>query len=165
MTWYCLATASYRLVPRIRRFPPIAPKHQRKFRECPRPGVISIRKNRSTGVDEVYIQDARKDTVSREVLRHGEFKDVVELTRVRDYFLCTFFRLCFLSSIASSLRLLYVLLASVKVESAGNTTPQRLFPLAVNVMRLKIHKLKQDVHEHLIPKWQSRDQDVTMVNA
>lgn len=90
---------------------------------------------------------------------------MVELTRVRDYFLCTSLHLCFLLSIASSLRLFCALLASVKVESAGNTTPQRLFPLAVNVMRSKIQKLKQDIHEHLIPKWQSQDQDVTMADA
>lgn len=57
------------------------------------------------------------------------------------------------------------LATTVKVESAGNTTPQRLFPLAVNVMRLKIQKLKQDIHEHLIPKWQSQDRDVTMADA
>jgi len=138
--WSPVATASYRLLPRIRILSPIPSKHQHKFQECFPPGVIGIRKNRLTAVQEVYIQDARKDTVSREVLRHGEFKDMVELTRVRDYFL-------------------------FKVESAGNTTPQRLFPLAVNVMRSKIQKLKKDIHEHLIPKWQSQDQDVTMADA
>lgn len=85
----CLATASYRLLPRINILSPIPPEHQRKFQECFPPGVIGIRTNPSTGVDEAYVQDARKDTVSREVLRHEEFKDIVTLTRVRDYFLCT----------------------------------------------------------------------------
>ena len=84
-----IATASYRLLPRINILSPIPLQHQRKFKECFPPGVIGIRKNPSTGIDEVYVQDARKDTVSREVLRHQEFKDIVKLTRVRDYFLCT----------------------------------------------------------------------------
>ena len=33
-------------------------------------------------------QKVRKDSVSREVLRHPEFVDSVELGRVRDFFLC-----------------------------------------------------------------------------
>jgi hypothetical protein len=36
-------------------------------------------------VDE---KNMRKDTVSREVLRHPEFEGCVELKRVRDFFLC-----------------------------------------------------------------------------
>jgi DNA-directed RNA polymerase I and III subunit RPAC1 len=38
-------------------------------------------------VDE---KNVRKDTVSREVLRHPEFAGMVELSRVRDHFLCEF---------------------------------------------------------------------------
>ena len=32
----------------------------------------------------------RKDSVSREVLRHPEFAGMVELSRVRDHFLCEY---------------------------------------------------------------------------
>lgn len=34
------------------------------------------------------VVNARKDNCSREVLRHAEFKDHVELTRIRDHFIC-----------------------------------------------------------------------------
>lgn len=34
---------------------------------------------------------ARKDSVSREVLRHPEFVDSVELSRVRDIFICEYY--------------------------------------------------------------------------
>lgn len=43
-------------------------------------------------------QNVRKDSVSREVLRHPEFADSVELSRVRDYFLCMSFSFFVLSS-------------------------------------------------------------------
>lgn len=41
---------------------------------------------KQVSVDE---KNVRKDSVSREVLRHPEFVDSVELSRVRDFFLCT----------------------------------------------------------------------------
>lgn len=44
-------------------------------------------------------ENVRNDTVSREVLRHPEFVDSVELSRVRDYFLC----MCFFSLHFSSI--------------------------------------------------------------
>jgi DNA-directed RNA polymerase I and III subunit RPAC1 len=82
-----LATASYRILPHIVITSPIPPQLVRKFQSCFPEGVIEIRKN-ARGVDEAYVKDARKDTVTREVLRHEEFKDKVELKRIRDYFLC-----------------------------------------------------------------------------
>jgi DNA-directed RNA polymerase I and III subunit RPAC1 len=37
---------------------------------------------------EIVVANARKDTVSREVLRHPEFDGKVKLGRVSDHFLC-----------------------------------------------------------------------------
>lgn len=34
------------------------------------------------------MKNPRRDTVSREVLRHPEFEDLVKLGRIRDHFLC-----------------------------------------------------------------------------
>jgi len=42
------------------------------------------------GEKEARVVNPRKDTVSRECLRHAEFKDKVKLTRVRDHFICKF---------------------------------------------------------------------------
>lgn len=40
------------------------------------------------GTMEAKVTNPRKDTVSREVLRHKEFEDKVRLTRIRDHFIC-----------------------------------------------------------------------------
>jgi DNA-directed RNA polymerase I and III subunit RPAC1 len=79
-----VATASYRLLPHIILRGPIPLEHQEKFQQCFPPGVIEIED------DEVVVKNPRKDTVSREVLRHPEFQDLVQLTRIRDHFICTF---------------------------------------------------------------------------
>ncbi len=36
----------------------------------------------------MVVAKPRLDTVSREVLRHEEFKDIVRLSRIRDHFIC-----------------------------------------------------------------------------
>lgn len=82
--------------------------------------------------------NVRKDSVSREVLRHPEFVDSVELSRVRDYFLCmSFFVLLYLSPSCVNLSP-----PLVNVESEGAYTPERLLPEALKVMREKISIIK-----------------------
>jgi DNA-directed RNA polymerase I and III subunit RPAC1 len=82
------ATASYRLLPHIKITKPIPPHLAKKFQKCFSPGVIKIDpQTKAVSVDE---DSARKDLVSREVLRHPEFADSVELSRVRDFFLCEY---------------------------------------------------------------------------
>ena len=95
--FFCLATASYRILPHIKITKPIPPHLAEKFQKCFSPGVIKINpRTKAVSVDE---QGVRNDSVSREVLRHPEFADSVELSRVRDYFLCPLL----LSSISSKL--------------------------------------------------------------
>ena len=84
---FTLATASYRLLPHIIIKKPIPPQFTDKFQSCFSPGVIQVDPiTKEVTVDEGNL---RKDSVSREVLRHIEFADSVELSRVRDFFLCT----------------------------------------------------------------------------
>ena len=90
-----LATASYRLLPHIIIKKPIPPQFANKFQSCFSPGVIQV--NPITKVATVDERHLRKDSVSREVLRHPEFADSVELSRVRDFFLCTCIRVSVLS--------------------------------------------------------------------
>lgn len=59
------------------------------------------------------VKNPRKDTVSREVLRHPEFQDLVELARIRDHFIFS-------------------------VESAGQYEPHELVPEAIKIMLAKI---------------------------
>lgn len=82
-----VATASYRLLPHIRIRGKIPEEHQEKFKNCFPPGVIEVKEN-SSGEKNCVVVNPRKDTVSREVLRHKEFEGLVELTRIRDHFLC-----------------------------------------------------------------------------
>jgi DNA-directed RNA polymerase alpha subunit len=58
-----------------------------KFANCFSPGVIEIDEDDS-GAKTVRVANPRKDTLSREVYRHPEFRDGVELGRVRDHYIC-----------------------------------------------------------------------------
>ncbi|KAH9941435.1 insert subdomain of RNA polymerase alpha subunit [Amylocystis lapponica] len=114
--WSPVATASYRLHPLILLNPekPVPPNLATKFAKCFSPGVIQVDKNGKVMVDE---RNLRKDSVSREVLRHKEFEGCVELKRIRDWFI-------------------------FNVESEGPYTPEELLPEAVKVMRAKIASVR-----------------------
>lgn len=108
-----VATASYRLLPVIDIKEPITGKLAEKFQKCFPPGVIGI--DSKTG--EAYVADARKDTVSREVLRHPEFDGKVKLGRQRDHFI-------------------------FNVESTGAMTPDEIFCKSVRILKNKAEYLR-----------------------
>lgn len=84
-----VATASYRLLPLIILNPskPVPPHLATKFQQCFSPGVIRVDpKTKEVSVDE---EGMRKESMSREVLRHPEFEGCVTLARKRDHFICT----------------------------------------------------------------------------
>ncbi|KAJ2616237.1 DNA-directed RNA polymerase core subunit rpc40 [Coemansia sp. RSA 1365] len=80
-----VATASYRLLPEIQILEDITGDDAELFRSCFPPGVVDIVEER--GVRKAKVVNPRKDTVSREVLRHKQFEGKVRLTRVRDHFI------------------------------------------------------------------------------
>jgi len=95
-----VATASYRLMPVIRIDRPILGPDAEKFARCFPPGVIAIDKvsreeaaQKGSGYEglegeaKAVVADPMRDTVSRECLRHAEFKDKVTLGRRRDHFI------------------------------------------------------------------------------
>lgn len=83
------------------------------------------------------VADPRKETMSREVYRHAEFEGMVDLTRIRDYFLCE------LSLSLYTLRSAqYDPSALVSIETTGQYPPQDLFPESIRIMRSKIQTLK-----------------------
>ncbi|KAJ6620297.1 DNA-directed RNA polymerase [Mycena sp. CBHHK59/15] len=130
-----VATASYRLLPNIVIKKPIPPHLAEKFQKCFSPGVIRIDpRTKAVSVDQ---ENKRKDTVSREVLRHPEFEGYVELSRVRDFFL-------------------------FNVESEGPYAPQRLFTEAITVMRDKLANIRRAA-ESLLD--QPGDGDVVMTDS
>ncbi|KAF8756827.1 EXOIII protein, partial [Rhizoctonia solani] len=81
-----VATASYRLMPHVIFRQPIPPHLCDKFVSCFPSGVFAVEQG-ANGQKKVVAKDMRKDTVSREVLRHKEFEGMIELTRIRDFFM------------------------------------------------------------------------------
>lgn len=115
--WSPVATASYRLHPLIILNPahPIPSHLAKKFASCFSPGVVKVSKDGAVSIDA---NGMRKDSVSREVLRHEEFQSAVELKRIRDWFI-------------------------FNVESEGPYAPERLLPESVKVMRDKIASIRK----------------------
>ncbi|KAG8908845.1 DNA-directed RNA polymerase core subunit rpc40 [Tulasnella sp. 403] len=115
--WSPVAPATYRLLPHIIIKKPIPPELTDKFAKCFSPGVIEVRKN-DRGEKEAVVANPRNETMSREVYRHSEFDGMVELTRIRDYFL-------------------------FNIESTGCYPPEDLFPEAIKIMRSKLHTIRR----------------------
>lgn len=94
-----VATAFYRLMPQIDIIRPILGPDAKKFTRCFPKGVVETElvtredltkegyEDAKEGDLKAVVKDPMKDTVSRECLRHEEFKDKVKLSRVRDHFI------------------------------------------------------------------------------
>lgn len=140
-----VSTASYRLLPHISILGDIPPAEIDHFIKCFSPGVIED--FYENGVRKVRVKDARKDTVSREVLRHAKFEGLVELGRVRDHFICGSLRRIPPScpeAVADPnfcprkfLPPLHVRAAD-NIESTGMYAPEDLLPEAIEVLLGKI---------------------------
>jgi DNA-directed RNA polymerases I and III subunit RPAC1 len=130
-----VATASYRLLPQIDILKPILGADANKFQHCFPRGVISLKpvtKAESQEKDGMYagkegedrpvVVDPMRDTVSREVLRHEEFKDKVRLGRVRDHFI-------------------------FKIESVGQYESEELFVESVKLLKAKCARMKRSLGE------------------
>ncbi|KAJ3301005.1 DNA-directed RNA polymerases I and III subunit RPAC1, partial [Blyttiomyces sp. JEL0837] len=114
--WSPVATASYRLLPHIEIIKPIIGASAERFRDCFPPGVVELYPN-DNGEKQARILNPRKDTVSREVLRHKEFEGKVKLTRIRDHFIFS-------------------------IESTGVLPPHVLFDEALQVLANKCRNVK-----------------------
>ncbi|EDO15644.1 hypothetical protein Kpol_473p3 [Vanderwaltozyma polyspora DSM 70294] len=107
-----VCTASYRLMPKIIITEKIKGESAKRFQKCFPPGVIDINEN-----DEAYVKDARKDTMTREVLRHEEFQDKVKLDRVRNHFI-------------------------FNIETVGAMSAEEIFLKSVKILKNKAEYLK-----------------------
>jgi DNA-directed RNA polymerases I and III subunit RPAC1 len=128
-----VCTASYRLMPAITITKPILGNDAAKFQECFADGVIELKKvtkKDAEGKDSPYkghvgelkavVKDAFRDTVSRECLRHEEFKGKVKLGRRRDHFIFS-------------------------VESTGQWDSDELFLEAVKILKAKAKTFEQQL--------------------
>lgn len=117
-----VATASYRLLPSITITQPILGADAKKFARCFPRGVIGYERDEESGEQRAVVRDPMKDTVSRECLRHEEFKDKVKLGRVRDHFIFS-------------------------VESTGQFESDELYLDAVRLLRGKAERFKRCLDE------------------
>ncbi|KAI9095509.1 DNA-directed RNA polymerase [Phlyctochytrium arcticum] len=122
--WSPVATASYRLLPQIQLLRPVTNEAARELVSCFPTGVIETRMN-AEGITEAFVANPRKDTMSREVLRHPNLKDAVRLSRVRDHFIFS-------------------------VESTGALPPQVLVVQAAKCLGSKCRTIKSALQELLI---------------
>ncbi|KAJ3887742.1 DNA-directed RNA polymerase [Lentinula edodes] len=114
--WSPVATASYRLHPNVVITKPIRMERAEDFRACFADGVVVV--DRKKGTVSISPTHMRNDTVSREVLRDPEFRDSVELSRIRDHFI-------------------------FEVESESAYRPEELLGEAIGVMRDKIARMRE----------------------
>ncbi|KAI9850862.1 MAG: DNA-directed RNA polymerases I and III subunit RPAC1 [Thelocarpon superellum] len=128
-----VATASYRLLPTITITQPILGKDADKFARCFPKGVIALETvtrdeaamsgsayEGQEGVKKAVVRDTLRDTVSRECLRHEEFRGKVQLGRVRDHFIFS-------------------------IESTGQFDSDELFIESVKVLKVKCERLKRSL--------------------
>lgn len=126
-----VATASYRLLPTIKIKSPILGEDAKKFQKCFPEGVIGLEKvsrkeakegplKGHEGEYKAVVVDPMRDTVSRECLRHEEFKNKVELGRRRDHFIYS-------------------------VESTGQLRSDEIFLESVALFKEKAKKFEQQV--------------------
>lgn len=85
---------------------------------------------------EAYVKDPRKDNCSREVLRHEDLKDLVELSRIRDYFICKYSEL----TKKKVFHALMYSVSTVNVESTGCLPVYDLICQAIEVLMTKCKK-------------------------
>ncbi|KAI9216186.1 RNA polymerase 1-1, isoform CRA_b [Blastocladiella britannica] len=112
-----VGTASYRILPEIHLLRDITGDAADRFAACFPAGVIAVERDAATGKRKAVVKDARKDTVSREVLRHQEFQDAVTLSRKRDHFI-------------------------FQIETVGQVEAQLVLTSALKVLRAKAEALK-----------------------
>lgn len=130
-----VATATYRLLPTITITQPILGADARKFQKCFPPGVIDLERvtpsdaasgnpayHNREGDEKAVVKDPMRDTVSRECLRHDEFKGKVKLGRVQDHFI-------------------------FNVESTGQFPSDTLFLESVDILKYKAKRLLRALDE------------------
>ncbi|KAG7205182.1 hypothetical protein KM043_018272 [Ampulex compressa] len=109
-----VATASYRLLPDIQLIKPVKGEMARQLKNCFSPDVIEIVEHKSGDPElcEAKVKNPRYDSCSRNVFRHDDLKDCVQLSRIHDHFIFT-------------------------VESIGTLPSSTLFLEAIKILKAK----------------------------
>lgn len=81
-----VATAFYRLLTEIKLKRSFYDEEAAKLQSCFSPGVIELVEE-NDGRKKAVVKNARLDTCSRQVYMHDEFKDEVEICKIKDHFI------------------------------------------------------------------------------
>ncbi|CAG8611079.1 475_t:CDS:10 [Cetraspora pellucida] len=128
--WSPVATASYRLMPEIILKQEITGDLADKFAACFTKGVVEVEEGYIEGQYAKYakVVNPRIDMVSREALRHKEFEDKVQLTRI------------------------------LNVESTGIMDSEKIFLDSVHILQAKCRRLLTALEHKLREKERNREQ-------
>ena len=107
-------------MPKIEILAPIIGEEAKKFASCFAPGVIRLEKDNNNKNQVAVVENARYDTMSRECLRHPEFKDKVALKRVPDHFI-------------------------FQIESVGYFAPDQIVIEAIKILAEKAVRLRESL--------------------
>ncbi|KAG4068149.1 hypothetical protein HA402_001574 [Bradysia odoriphaga] len=110
-----VATAFYRLLPDVVLTRKVIGDDAKRLQSCFSPNVIGIDDR-----ERAYVKSARYDMCSRNVYRHEDLVDAVEMSRIRDHFIFT-------------------------IESVGAMKPEDIFVEAVKILKEKCQKLLKEI--------------------
>ncbi|XP_077138031.1 DNA-directed RNA polymerases I and III subunit RPAC1 isoform X2 [Ranitomeya variabilis] len=113
-----VATASYRLLPEISLLRPVEGELADRLQRCFSPGVIAV--DTVKGKRTARVENARRDTGSREIFRNDDLKNLVKMGRVRDHFIFS-------------------------VESTGILAPDTLLTEAIKVLMGKCRRFLDEL--------------------
>lgn len=111
-----VATAFYRLLTEIRLKRDFYDEEAEKLQSCFTPGVIELVADEASGRRKAAVANPRLDLCSRQIFMHDEFKDQVEVFKVRDHFIFS-------------------------IESTGAITAEDLFKKSVSTLMQKSENL------------------------
>ena len=126
-----VATAYYRLLPEIQLKHSIYGEAAERLQRCFSPGVIDLVEEKSEKGNftrkRAVVKSARYDACSRNVFRHDDLKDAVNLNKIPDHFIFT-------------------------VESTGALLPENLVVQAIDILADKCDTFISELDRHLKKK-------------
>jgi len=121
-----VATAYYRLLTQIVLKQDFYDEQAERLQSCFSPGVIVlIEDHKKEGRKKAKVVNPRLDLCSRQVLMHDEFKDLVEVYKVRDHFIFS-------------------------IESTGAITAEDLFKKSIQILMQKSDVLLNEINSKKI---------------
>lgn len=143
--WSPVCTAFYRLLPEVTIKSTFKGEKAKKLKElCPM-GVFDIEDS-----GKAVVKDSEKCSMCRECIRIDEFKDDIELSKLRNQYECKCVKLLIIHIF--TFIIIFHLLQIVTIESVGIYSPSQLFVKALEVLKNKCVSWKEIVQDKISKK-------------